>query len=271
MSTSGRFLCYLDLDSLIELSKDGSTVLRDRFLVALRRRGLLAFSWTQAIEIGRLAGDNLRRVRDFLCEIGPLWLPFEMKFGSVLEREASGGAGPPLSHRMAEHALLMTKGIVGTFPSPVAVLDFVELERSADKSASASGPGGWLRTQQGDLLDTLVAQVQSLHAKMEKEGVGIDKVLPPVAFHVDRRCAFVFNHLLRHLTLTARSHTLTLNDAMDFLHAVVAVGYCRVVALDKRWKERVESIPKPNDLGRVYFRAELDQVVDRFEYLVSQS
>lgn len=59
------------------------------------------------------------------------------------------------------------------------------------------------------------------------------------------------------------------NDALDFCHAALAAAYGSLVALDRQWKRRVEDLPKPNGLAKVYYRPELDQLVDMLESLVT--
>ena len=51
------------------------------------------------------------------------------------------------------------------------------------------------------------------------------------------------------------------NDGIDFGQAVIASAYASVAALDKHWKRRVEALPKPNGLAKVYCSPHLDQMV----------
>ena len=43
---------------------------------------------------------------------------------------------------------------------------------------------------------------------------------------------------------------------------VLRLGF---VALDKHWKQRVASLPRPNGLAKVYYATELDQLVADLE------
>ena len=59
-------------------------------------------------------------------------------------------------------------------------------------------------------------------------------------------------------------------DGIDFCQAVIASSDSCVATLDKHWKRRVESLPKPNGLARIYYAPELDQMVDDIEKTVPQ-
>lgn len=66
---------------------------------------------------------------------------------------------------------------------------------------------------------------------------------------------------MRTLIVEAKGHPLKPGDALDFSHAVMASAFASVATLDKHWKRRVEGLPKPNGLARVYYEPELDQMV----------
>jgi hypothetical protein len=50
-------------------------------------------------------------------------------------------------------------------------------------------------------------------------------------------------------------------DGSDFCHAVMASAFATAATLDKHWKRRVEGLPKPNQLARIYYQPELDKMV----------
>ena len=51
----------------------------------------------------------------------------------------------------------------------------------------------------------------------------------------------------------------------------MATAYGSIATLDKHWKRRIENLPKPNRLAKVYYRPEVDQLVDVLESLVTQN
>jgi hypothetical protein len=57
---------------------------------------------------------------------------------------------------------------------------------------------------------------------------------------------------------------------LDFCHAVMASAFSSVATLDKNWKRRVEDLPKPNGLPRVYYGPELGQMVSDVEWWLKQ-
>ena len=73
---------------------------------------------------------------------------------------------------------------------------------------------------------------------------------------------------MRLLVLEAKSHTLKRNDGLDLCHAVMATSSASFASLDKHWKRRVSLLPTPNQLAQVFYRPELDQLVDEFEAAV---
>jgi hypothetical protein len=44
-----------------------------------------------------------------------------------------------------------------------------------------------------------------------------------------------------------------------------ASAFSSFAALDKHWKRRVEALPKPNGLARIYYQSELDKMVTDIE------
>ena len=44
-----------------------------------------------------------------------------------------------------------------------------------------------------------------------------------------------------------------------------------LATLDKQWKRRVEELPRPNDLARIFYRPQVDELVDALEALVTQT
>ena len=62
-------------------------------------------------------------------------------------------------------------------------------------------------------------------------------------------------------------------DPGETLSLGVAIGaaYGSIAALDKQWKRRVEALPKPNGLARIYSPNELDQLVTDLETAAKQA
>jgi hypothetical protein len=82
---------------------------------------------------------------------------------------------------------------------------------------------------------------------------------------------FTYVHLVRNLVINAKAQRLKEGDGVDFCHAVMATAFSSVATLDKHWKRRIESLPKPNGLARIYYGAELDRMVTDIESWLKQS
>jgi len=258
----GRFGVYLDNDSLIDLAK-GSGTRRQRFVDALKTRGTLLFSLTNAAEVAGPQGVSASAVRAFLNSIGPCWVPLELNPWSVVQREQAGLADrAPLSDHFIK--AYFQQRAYDLSPEGSRVLDL-----SAESFFRLGAVLDWVQEDRDNIRrdaretdQTLQDKLKQLRADYDKDPAALDGLLPPLPFNEQQRATFVLVHLLRTLVLEAKAFQFKENDALDFCHAVLAVAYGSLATLDKQWKRRVESLPKPNHLARVYYRPELDELVD---------
>lgn len=260
---------YLDNDSLIELAKRCSSR-RQRFVDAVRSKGTLLFSWANAVEIAGPRGDSADAVRAFLDSIGPHWIPLESNAWQVARKEGDGlTTGVAVSERFmrayfeerAAEVLPAGEEVVDLPSSGFfrlgAVLDWVQQDR--DK----------VRSYRDELDDALRSRLERLKAEYDRDTTSLDRLLPPCQFDARRPAAFVLVHLQRLLVLEAKHYRFAPHDGLDFCHAVMAAAYGSVVALDKDWKRRVQSLPSANELARTYYRPEIDELVVILESLSS--
>lgn len=82
-----------------------------------------------------------------------------------------------------------------------------------------------------------------------------------VEYSADAPATFTLNNLCRLLVKESKVYHLKTGDGRDFCHAAVGAADGSVAALDKHWKRRIEALPVPNKLARVYYATELDQLV----------
>jgi len=266
-----RFGVYLDNDSLIELAK-GDPARRDRLLKALRCGGDLLFSWTNAVEVTGPEGASARAVRDFLDRVGPCWVPLHMNAWTVVERErAALTYQAPVSTEFVE--AYIKERIHNLYQANPVVLDL-----SAEAFFRLGAVLDWGQQNKGQIrkcADILDQKLQELlkqeRAEDEKDPTFLDRMWPPVPFDDHRPATFVMIHLLRMLVVEAKAFQFKDHDARDFCHAVVAAAYGSVATLDKQWKRRVENLQKPNRLAKLYYRPEVDQLVDMLEELIAVS
>jgi hypothetical protein len=129
----------------------------------------------------------------------------------------------------------------------------------------------WLAPQRDSIArgkaemdEALIAKIKDHRDKFDADPQWLDKAFPPVAF--DKAPAtFVYHNLIRSLIIEAKSHKLTRNDGIDFCQAVLAVAFTAIATLDKPWKRRIQNLPQPNKVARVYYSQELDGMVDDIE------
>jgi len=257
---------YLDNDSLIELAR-GQELRRQRFVSALRRGGTLLFSFTNAVEVAGPQGASASAVSAFLDSVGPYWVPLEINPWCVVEKEQAGPVErAPVSERFieayVEERLSREGNLVDlsaeSFFRLGAVLEWVHEDRDT------------IRQNARNIDQALRGRLEQLRADYESDPASLNRCLPPIPFDERQPATFVWVHLQRMLVLDARAFQFRDNDGLDFCHAVLAAAYGSVSTLDRQWKRRVEQLPKPNNVARMYYRPEVDELVSVLESLVSQ-
>ena len=264
-----RFGVYLDNHSIIDLAK-GDASRRERFVHSLRRGGTLLFSLTNAAELAGPQGASAPAIRSFLNSVGPYWVPLELNPWRVVEREREGPVErAPISECFMEAYFqqraydLSPEGSKVLDLSPEsffclgAVLDWPQEDRNRI-------------LRDGDEIDqALRERLEQLRGDYEKDPPSLDRLLPPVPFDQHQPATFVWVHLQRMLVVEAKAFQFKDNDGLDFCHAVLAAAYGSLATLDKQWKRRVENLPQPNLLARIYYGRELDALVALLEALVA--
>jgi hypothetical protein len=112
--------------------------------------------------------------------------------------------------------------------------------------------------------NALKEYVTKLRAKFKKNPAWLDPALPAKPFRSSHAARFAFVHLMRDLIRDSGCQ-IKKGDAMDLGHAVIASAFSNFATLDKQWKRRVESLPKPNQNPRVYYEPELEITVADME------
>ncbi len=95
-------------------------------------------------------------------------------------------------------------------------------------------------------------------------------MLAAIPYDDRRPGTFAFVHLLRLLVSKAKAFQFKDNDALDFCHAVLGAAYGSLATLDKQWKGRIERLPRPNRLAKMFYRPELPELVSLLESLVAE-
>ncbi len=259
---------YLDNFALIRLARENPSR-RARFIAAMRSGAELLFSVTNAAELSGPQGRSQTLLRCFLDEIGPHWFPVELDPLVVVHRELAGS--DPSQACVSEDFLrgyfvAMTRDYV---PGCGRIIDL--------------SPGFF---RLGPVLDWVAPQRDSIRRGMETLDVALrarighyvqeqktnprwlESKFPAMPFDASRRATFTYVNLIRTLILESKSYRLKKGDGGDFCHAMIASAFASLATLDKHWKRRIESLPKPNHLARLYYAQELDTMVSDLESLV---
>ena len=267
---NGRLGVYLDNDSLIELAT-GAKSRRRRFLDALAIGGDLLFSFTNAVEIAGPQGKTATAIRSFLDDVKSYWTPLGMNPWEVARREANGflGQAPVSESFMKAYCEERTYGLrleghgevldlsADSFFHLGSVLDWVQEHRDD------------IRRDAGEVDRMFCGHLKQLGDDYDKNPSALDRQAPSVPLDHQRPATFVLNHLLRMLVLEAKAFHYKKNDGLDFCHAVLASAYGSMITLDKQWKRRVENLPSHNRLAKVYYRPQVDELVNLLEELTS--
>ncbi len=259
---------YLDNDSLIELAK-GQESRRQRFIGALRRGGTLLFSFTNAVEVAGPQGASARAVSAFLDSVGPYWVPLELNPWRVVEKEQAGAVERAA---VSEHFMrVYVKERIYNLSREGKLIDLSaeRFFRLGEVVELAHNDRDAIRQNARDIDQALRERLEQLRAEYESNPTSLDQILPPLAFDERRPATFVWVHLQRMLVLEAKAFQFKDNDGLDFCHAVLAAAYGSLATLDRHWKRRVEQLPKPNNVARMYYRPEVDDLVAVLESLVS--
>lgn len=262
---NGRFGVYLDTDSLIDLAKK-SECRRQRFLRALHEGGDLLFSYTHALEIAGTAGDTAAAIRSFLDGVGPYWTPLELNPWKVVRREAGGILGQgPISESFV-------KAYFEERSYDLTVEGHEVLDLPADSFFRLGSVLDWVQEHRDDIRRSAVeidrmfcSLLKQLRDDYDKNPSALDREAPSLPVDHRRPATFVLAQLLRMLVIEAKAFQCKKNDGLDFCHAVLASAYGSLITLDKHWKRRVENLPWQGHRPKVYYRPQVDELVDELE------
>ncbi len=260
---------YLDTFAINSLAKgDGS--LCQRFVAALKNGADLLFSIANAAEISGAMGSSSRAVKRFLDDLGPNWYPIEMLPTEVMKREAAG---------LAPSECCLAEDLLRAFFKNRTCEHIAGSGRVIDLSEGFFQLGTfvqWLAPQRDHLLgqsrnlDSVMKNgIHALRAKRKKDPSWIDRVMPQPRFDPSRPATFAYISFMRDLICDS-GYQVEKGDGIDFCHATVATAFASFATLDKQWKRRVENLPSPNRIPRIYYQPELELMVADIESALIQ-
>ncbi len=262
---------YLDNFALLEFAK-GNTSRRQRLVATFRRGADLLFSAGNAAELAGPQGASSAALRTFLDELGPHWYPVELNPVEVVERELRGqpaDASCLSKDLFKDYFVTRTSGYE---PGCGRIIDL------SDQFFRLGAVIDWLVPQRESLLQAnaeldaaLISKISEYRVEYERDPQSLDWAFPPLPFNSSKPATFAYVSLVRTLVREAKAYKFMKGDGTDFCHAVMASAFSDFGTLDKQWKRRVEGLPQPNTLARIYYEPELDQMVDDIESAVAQT
>ncbi len=254
---------YLDNFAISALAT-GEESIRRRCIETFSRGADLVFSIAHAVELG-----NSERIKGFLNELGDRWYPIEMVLQRVLDREDKGE--PPSKCCFDEELLkaYFSSSTSEDVPGSGRVIDLSEGAFLLGAFVDWLGP----RKEENvtlcrDMDRVLNEGIERLREKAKRQPYWLDRVMPAFPFNPSRPVRFAYINLFRELILD-RGYQTKKGDGIDFGHAVMASAISSFATLDKQWKRRVESLPKPNRVPRIYYEPELPQMIEDIEKQVA--
>jgi hypothetical protein len=208
-------------------------------------------------------------VRAFLDEIGSRWFPARLDPIEVVKRELKGespGSVCADENFLKSYVADQMRSYTACGKVVDLSTDFFRLGPLMDRLGPQRES---IRRTSAQCDELLRNQMSTVRQMSKRDALWLHKKFPRMSFHASRPACFVFMNLLRTMAIEASS--VKPGDWMDFCHAVVACAFASFATLDKRWKRRVEALPKPNGLARIYSARELDTMVVDMESWVSRN
>jgi hypothetical protein len=252
---------YLDNFAIIRIAQE-SLERRDRFLNCLSDKSAdLLFSVANSID---LVGSN-KTVKAFLKQIANHWFPVDLSVNEVCKREEQGLTGADVFSAMDFARMVFAAQVQPSLASgeithisadlfaPDKFIEWLEVHKDRiwkDRNA---------------LDESLFRKVKEYRSRQKRDPSWVERSFPEFArFRSDKPAMFAYENIIRSFVVD-RGTQPKKGDGLDLSHAVLGSAFASFAALDGQWKKRVESLPKPNGLARIYCEPELDQMVSDIE------
>jgi hypothetical protein len=216
-------LVYLDHCAIRGISSD--PVKRAHLRQTFEARGTLMFSVMNMVEMAQNSGDSYANICGLLDELGPHCIPADLDAATVEERQQRGVPPPGAFLVIPE----MLGPLVRAMP-PGQVKFGTALQALQDADYRERAPG---LLRHPEMLRDL-----ELYRARARRG---EKMLPLPKPKYSLR--WIEISLIRRLLKDSKN--ISDNDINDVFHAVVPLGYARVVVLDSAWANYASSLKVP--------------------------
>jgi hypothetical protein len=257
------FPVYLDHWAITNLAKHDPSR-RGRFIDAVHAGAEVLFSFANVVQLTGPKEKSFELVKRFLDELGPHWVPIGLAPFTAMERERNGLVSvescisPDLMEAYFRNRVACASPAAGKimdlgpdFFRLGPVLDWVANSESLPKQSAE--------------FDDLLRTVRDRRATYEQNPSVLAQWFDP-----SRPATFAWANLTKILIIESKSHQVKTGDGIDFCHAVMGSAFARFATLDNNWKRRVEALPKPNRLARIYNPSQLDQMITDIELALNQ-
>lgn len=259
---------FLDNFAIKTLAKEREPSRRLRFTQAIRSGADLLFSVSNAAELTGPTGGSFQQIKQFLSDLGAHWFPLEMDPKMVSDREVAGATTGD-SCACKQFVRDFYRDRVTTYPMG----ELINL--SPDSFFDLGWVMEWLTSQRDSVVsgkkrldEILRTRISQHRTKFELDPSWLDSAFPPVAFNARFPATFTYANLMRTLIVEAKGYQIKKGDGIDFCQSVIASAFATLATLDTGWKRRIETLPQPHKLARVYVEGELDALLDDLESLV---
>jgi hypothetical protein len=243
-------MVYLDHWALRLLADDG--VYREPFLAGLRKRGTLAVSMLNSLEIAdHTAGTSVVNIQRLLADAGKNVCILDIYPHGVIERAVQRGE----SEESAAIDLEMTKLYAATFGGPQRPLTldrFVHWSRQRNEETRALLKQ--MKTEFGDLL---------LRGQQRHRSTGRTLRVHEPTSVIAACMAELGNARFRH------PKPVPPNDAPDYFHAIVPMAICDFVLVDGMWRDLSEQVERPPRRASIYSRNTMGEFLGAFDVATS--
>jgi hypothetical protein len=264
--SANGFSVYLDTWAIIELAKHSASR-RARFVDAVHSGVDLLFSEANVLELTGPKEQSFDAVKSFLDQLGPHWVPVVLNPFKVLDHERNG-AGPEqtwISTGFVE--AFFRNRTAGCLPGSGKIIDmgpdFFRLGVVLDFVANSE-----LLPKRSAEFDDFLRTIRGRRVEYERNPSVLDQQYR--TFDSLHPVTFVCGNFCKTLIIESKSHKVKRGDGMDFCHTVMGSAFASFAALDKNWKRRVEALPKPKKIARIYYEPELNQMVRDIELALNR-